>query len=267
MPSTNHPSISDWLVCSETSASDNGAHVQTITEMCRPSNLSSTLAREIEDARFHPQLIADYAKVLGVQSASDLVHSFLPKGTTIRRGYFGEVLAASCLRDFDHCWIPVQKLRSMITSDQSLPGIDVLGAHVADDRFEALIFVEAKLRTVRDRRVVLDAAIELIADFERRYPSILHFAATELMKTQDPMYQPFLDYLKRREQRETEDLPYVYLVQEKGLWSEDDIELLEDLVPLPNGFRISIVEIDDLGDLVEDAYSAVGILVDDDDDE
>ena len=265
--SANRPTVAPWLQGSAPSTADSGALIQLIAETSRPADLVSTLARELVEARFPPQLLADYADVLGIRSASEILHGLAPRRPKIRRGYFGEVIAASCLRDLDGCWIPVQKLRSMITSDQSLPGIDVLGARIAEDGFKTLIFVEAKVRTTRDRRVILKATQELLVDFEKQFPSILHFTAIQLQQRADPMYRPFLAYLKRRGQLDTEDLPYVYLLLEKGIWSQDDLSFLEDIAPLPTGFRISVIEIDNLAKLVDDAYASIQILVDDSDDE
>ena len=261
------PALSTWLRDFDPWVADNGALVQAVKESDRPADLLSVLANELFEARFTPEVVADYAKVLGVEAASDLVSDLLSTVDNLRRGYFGEVIAAGCLRDIDQCWIPVQKLRSMISSDQSLPGVDVLGAYVNAGRFEALVFVEAKVRTARNRRVVFDAAQELLSDLNSRHTSILFYTLTELKKRDDPMYQAFLDYLKRRDDSDTEDLPYVYLVLEKGKWSDQDISLLDDLAPLPPGFRVSVVEIDNLAELVTAAYSRIGISVDETDDE
>ena len=261
------PTLREWLECSPIVGVENGVNFQGIHEKRRPQDLIEFLAREIRDARFSPDLLADYADLLGVEWTEGLVDSLVPKGMKIRRGYFGEVVSAICLRDFDGCWLPISKLRSMISSDQSLPGVDVLGAHLVDHRIEALVFVESKLRTYRDTRVAFDAAKELIKDFQSQYPSILHTAAAQLLDTGDPMYRPFLDYLKRRDIEDTEDLPYVYLLIENGKWSDADIEALEDLSPLPKGFRVSVIEIDQLAELVELAYSSIGFVVDENDDE
>ena len=259
--------LDSWLKCLDTWMANNGAVIQPIQEIDRPTGLVNFLADELTDARFPPELIEGYAEVLGLEATEEFVHNLIPTRTNMRRGYFGEVAAARCLQDFDFCWIPVQKLRSMIGSDQSLPGIDVLGARLADGQFETLIFVEAKVRTTRRRRIALDASKELIADFEREFPTILNFTARELENRTDPMFRPFLHYLKRRQMGETEDLPYVFLLLERGTWQDEDIDLLDELTPLPTGFRVSVIEIDNLAQLVEAAYSAIGVGVDSNDDE
>ena len=155
----------------------------------------------------------------------------------------------------------------MISSDQSLPGIDILGAHVVDGRIEALVFAEAKLRTNRQRGIVLSATNELVGDFQVERPNIIISALIQLKQTNDPMFPLMLDYLRRRSQEETEDLPYVYLVLEAGNWTDGDVDLLDDLAPLPDRFRVTVVEIQGLTQLVDDAYGLVGLLADQNDDE
>ena len=260
-------SLSDWLIPAKTWAADNGVLVQPIVERAKPPDLNTLLADELRDARFPPEFVADCAAVLGISVTSDIMTDLVPKGQSTRRGYFGETIATCCLRDFDGCRIPVQKLRSMISSDQSLPGIDILGAHVVDDRIEALVFAEAKLRTTRQRGIVLSATNELLDGIQAERPNILISALIQLQQTNDPMYSLMLDYLQRRRQEETEDLPYVYLVLEAGNWTDGDIDLLDDLVPLPNRFRVTVIEIQGLAQLVDDAYRLVGLLADQNDDE
>ena len=265
--STSHSAISDWLNCSNPSEASNGALVQKISEIDRPTDLQHTLANELRDARFTPAVLVDYMEVLGIDPTSHIVRDLLPVSNTVRRGYFGEVLSACCLREFDDCWIPVQKLRSMISSDQSLPGVDVLGAQTRNGRIEALVFVEAKLRTNRESRIIVQATQELIADLKAGFPSILHFTAVELQKRNDPMYKPFMEYLGRRVGEEQDDLPYVYLVLEQGNWSDQDIRHLDELDPLPDGFRVSVIQIDNLAQLVDCSYSAIAVSPNDADDE
>ena len=163
--------------------------------------------------------------------------------------------------------MPVQKLRSMVSSDQSLPGIDVIGAHVVENRFEALVLVEAKVRTIRDRRVILSASQELLSSLEEKFPSVLHFTAVQLQQRNDPMYWPFLEYLKRRDQNDTQELPFVYLLYEKGAWSDQDLSQLDDLAPLPKGFKVSVIEIANLAQLIDSSYTLINVAVDDSDDE
>ena len=264
---SDHSVLTAWLQHHEPYEADNGALVQTIVENDRPPDLTSSLADEMLDARFPLDLLNDYAKILGLDAASEIVRGLVPTGCKIRKGYFGEVIAACCLRDFDGCWIPVKKLRTMISSNQSLPGIDVIGAHVVDNRIESLVFVEAKVRTGRDRRVILSASEELLHAFQQKFPPMLHFMAVQLQEQNDPMYESFLHYLWRRDHRDTQELPYVYLLCENGTWSDRNLSLLEDLVPLPEGFRVSVIEIASLAQLIESVYSSINISVDDSDDE
>ena len=263
----NSQSLPEWLVPSDTWVADNRVQVQSIVECNRPANLTSFLADELRDSRFPPEFIIECAQVLGIDETSEIIAELMPGRQTMRRGYFGETLAACCLRDFDGYRLPVQKLRSMISSDQSLPGIDILGAHFVDGRIEALALAEAKLRTNREPRIVLSAARELIDDFRVERPNVLISTLIKLQESGDPMFPLMLDYLQRRRQDETEDFPYVFLVLEAGNWIDNDVELLDDLMPLPERFRVTVIEIHELAQLVDDAYSLVGVLADRNDDE
>ena len=49
-----------------------------------------------------------------------------------------------------------------------------------DGENETLVFVEAKVRTVRDRRVVLQAARQAIADSQNEFASIIAFVVRHL---------------------------------------------------------------------------------------
>ena len=259
--------IAAWLHPAEPVMTDNGAQLQKLTEGERPANIVEILSSELREARFPPEVLVDYADVLGLTATEALIRSLLPTGYRIRRGYFGEVLAAGCLRDFEDCWVPIQKLRSMISSDQSLPGVDVVGARLAGGIVEAMVFVEAKVRTSRDVGVVLTAAQSLLEEHAAAFPTILHFVAVQLRQTNDPLYAPFLDYLQRRGQQDTDDAPYIYLLFEKGLWSDEMVSSLDDLEHLPPEFKVVVIEVEGLASLVESAYSSVGIGVDETDDE
>ena len=207
------------------------------------------------------------AEILGIEHSSQLVRSVTPTIPNMRLGYFGEMIAARCLEEFDSCWIVVQKPSFAIAPNQSLPGTDVLAAFVDDGEIQTLVFVEAKVRTGRDRGVVLLAARQAIADSENEFASMVGAVVRNLYATNDQMFRPFLHYLQRRRTERLDDLPYVYLVMEEGTWSDTDVSVLDELGPLPNGFRVSVVEVQDLAELVRDSYAWVGALVDELDDE
>ena len=107
-PDVKHQSLSDWLFSAETWTADNGVLVQPIAERAKPPDLNTLLADELRDARFPPEFVESCAAVLGIDATSDIMTDLVPKLRSMRRGYFGETLAACCLRDFDGCRIPVQ---------------------------------------------------------------------------------------------------------------------------------------------------------------
>ena len=270
MPPTATPEgegISSWLAAGPLGEAENGASVQPITERPRPGDLLATLATELQDTRFPDDLFIECAEILGMEYSEELVSSVTPTNAKMRRGYFGEMIAACCLRDFDGCWIAVQKPSFAITANQSLPGTDVLAAFVNDGEIQNLVFVEAKLRTARERRIVLQAARQAIADSENGHAPMIAFVLRRLHESDDQMFKPFLNYLARRRRGDQDDLPYVYLVLEQDTWSGNDVSVLDDICPLPPGFRVSVVEIGNLAELVRQSYSLIGMGVDEHDDE
>ena len=216
-------------------SADNGALVQAIAEGQRPDNLLAFLATELQEARFPQGLLEECAEVLGLEYSNELIRSVTPTNPTLRLGYFGEMVAATCLRDFDGCWIVVPKPSFAIDPNQSLPGTDVLAAFLNGGEIECLVFVEAKVRTSRSRSVVLQAARQSISDSQHAYASMIGFVVRRLYESHDQMHGPFLRYLGRRHDGASDDLPFVYLVLERGAWSDDDVDLLDDLAPLPQG--------------------------------
>ena len=266
-PDHSGQSISVWLEAATPWAADNGATVQAIVEGPRPDNLHALLAAELQDTRFPQDLFEECAEILGLEYSTELISSVTPTNPNMRRGYFGEMVAASCLRKFDGLWVLIRKPSFAIAPNQSLPGTDVLAALVNDGEVESLVFVEAKVRTSRSRRVVLQAAQQAISDSQNEHASIIGFVLRRLHDSEDQMLRPFLRYLSRRRDAAANDLPYVYLVLENGAWSDDDVTLLDDLVPLPEGFRVSVAQIENLAELVSDSYALIGVVADEHDDE
>lgn len=266
-PDHSGQKISDWLEAATSWPADNGALIQAIVEGQRPDNLLAFLAAELQDARFPQGLLEECAEVLGLEYSNELIRSVTPTNPTLRLGYFGEMVAATCLRDFDGCWIVVPKPSFAIDPNQSLPGTDVLAAFLNGGEIECLVFVEAKVRTSRSRSVVLQAARQSISDSQHEYASMIGFVVRRLYESHDQMHGPFLRYLRRRHDGASDDVPFVYLVLERGAWSDDDADLLDDLAPLPQGFRVSVVEIEKLAELVQESYARIGMAVDEHDDE
>ena len=264
---TDGQDLSSWLNAATPWEADNGALIQEIVERQRPDNLCAGLGSELRDSRFSEDLIKECADILGLEYSNQMVRRATPTNPNMRLGYFGEVIAAGCLRDFDGCRVLIQKPSFAIAPNQSLPGSDVLAAIVNTGEIEALIFVEAKVRTTRDKDVIIQGARQSISDSQDEHASMIGFVLRRLHESQDEAFLPFLNYLKGRQDGTVNDLPYVYLVLEQGTWSVDDLSVLDEICPLPPGFRVSIVEIENLGQLVGESYAWIGAVVDEDDNE
>ena len=266
-PSPDVQGISSWLDAATPWQADNGALIQTISERQRPDNLHSLLGAQLQDTRFPQGLIEECAEILGVEYTAQLASSMTPSNPNMRRGYFGEMIAARCLQEFDGCWILVQKPSYAITPNQSLPGTDVLAAYVDNGEITSLIFTEAKLRTARDRNVLLQAAQQAVSDSQNEFAPMIGFVLRRLYESDQEEFRSFRNYLNRRRVGTTDDFQYVYLVLERGAWSVDDVSDLDEICPLPSGFRVSVVEIENLAQLVGQSYAGIGMVVDEHDDE
>lgn len=266
-PSPDAQGISSWLEAATPWQAENGALVQAIVERQRPDHLFAILAAELRDSRFPEDLFEECAEILGLEYSAQLVRSVTPTIPNMRRGYFGEMIAAGCLQEFDGCWILVQKPSFAITPNQSLPGTDVLAAYVDNGQITSLIFTEAKVRTARDRNVLLQAAQQAISDSQNEYAPMIGFVLRRLYESDKEAFGLFLDYLNRRRVGPTDDFQYVYLVLERGAWSVGDVSDLDEICPLPSGFRVSVVEIEDLAQLIGESYAWIGLVVDEHDNE
>lgn len=261
-PSPDVQGISSWLDPATPRQAENGALVQTITELQRPDNLYAVLAVELQETRVSGDLFEECAEILDMDFSNQLVSSMTPTNPNMRKGYFGEMIAARCLQEFDGCCVLVQKPGFAITADQSLPGTDVLAAHLDNGEITSLIFTEAKVRTARDPRVLLQAAQQAISDSENEYSPMIGFALRRIHESDKAAGREFLSFLSRRRDGATNDFQYVYLVLERGAWSVDDVSKLDEICPLPSGFRVSVVEIEKLKQLIDESYARIGMAVD-----
>lgn len=96
---------------------------------------------------------------------------------------------------------------------------------------------------------------------------MIGFVLRRLYESDEEAFGLFLNYLSRRKVGTPDDFQYVYLVLERGAWSVDDVSDLDEICPLPSGFRVSVVEIENLAQLVGQSYAWIGMVVDEHDDE
>lgn len=182
----------------------------------------------------------------------------------VRRGDFGEAIAAECLREFDSLTVPVSKLRYQIDPNQTLPGSDIVGFRWDDGTLSSLEFVEVKLRTSLDKGLAVDAHAQLRDDSATKFATTLTFLASRLFETDKETYEEFLRYLYDRGARD--DTFQVCLVLDRAEWHDDVVLNLTDVTERLNPLLLRVVNLANLGRLVDESYARLGWQADHTDD-
>jgi hypothetical protein len=131
--------------------------LSSVAASCERAELIAGLATLMASNKSDPQVTADLLAAAGWAPAI----AALRKGRiSVRRGDFGEVLAAEAAEDFDGLVVPVRKLRYQIDPNQTLPGSDVVAFVFSDDgsdELDDLEFIESKYRTNPPTDIAVDA--------------------------------------------------------------------------------------------------------------
>lgn len=249
-----------WLKCAERKDSPYSFPVVDVCESGRkPKNIADVLAHLIWEAYFDRHILAKAAEKYGWGNVSDkLIKPAIPTLKTVKRGDFGEVVANGVLRSFHSYLIPVEKLRSKMSGNQTLPGIDVLALRISpEEKIDEVCFVESKVRTVSDTNVGLEGYKQIKKDYEDNNSVILRFVATALAAREDPIADAFLDYLFSREDTRSIEMFRLFLFSDESLWSEITLQNMhENGVELPY-FVTHAVKIRDLRELTESVFNAL----------
>ena len=140
--------LKEWLTFSGLDDETvNGFTVNYITEQRKASrdtkdNLTEIMRSALIDLDFLRDLCD---KELGWKGIASFLSTFLPTGTTLKRGDFGEALMYRLLEDFFDFEVPIKKLRYKITSGQSLPGADIIAIKKDNKEIIEVCFTECKL--------------------------------------------------------------------------------------------------------------------------
>jgi hypothetical protein len=182
----------------------------------------------------------------------------------VRRGDFGEAIAAEALEEFGGFSIPVRKLRFQPDPEGTLHGTDVIAFRISTTgELEELHFVEVKLRTFRDLPRAVEAHDQLSTDRAKGYADSLMFVGERLWETDRAMFKAFEDYLLRRERPERGSYG-IFLVWDTAAWDEDVLLRLDEVDPLLEPLEVRVMTARELKALVEAVYDTIGADVDDD---
>ena len=225
------------------------------------------LADRLFEARHNLDVVHDLAARLGWNNVKRLLEQTLPTRVNMKRGTFGEVLAADLLKHFEGYDIPVAKMRFTIRANDSQTGTDILALKVdGDGRVSEVCYGESKLRTNADTAAPLSGARQLEADYNVRTPDILMFVANRLRETAHPLYEPFVAYISDRRDLRDIDRHRLVLVWERSAWTDGALQNMEDSnLDLPN-LSVDVVLASDLAGLTNDVFERIGAATEDDGD-
>ncbi len=233
---------------------------ETINE---PSVETTThLESMIRDALFEPGYLSHIAELLGWERTKVAILD--PRTSTpprVKRGDFGEALFGAVLEEQHGYEIPVPKLRYKVTASQTLTGTDILALKIDESRvISEVCFVETKLRTNRDNAVAVEGCRQLADDYSEKVPGILSFISQRLFERNDSRLEPFLAYLRSRDDLTNIDTFRLAVFWDYNSWRETALENLEDSDVAVSPLRVHAVRIQDLSALIDTAYTAIGIV-------
>ena len=174
----------------------------------------------------------------------------------VRRGDFGEAIAAQYLQEVEQYHIPVPKLRLKIIANQTLPGTDCIAFKLDNARLVEVYYVESKVRTSPDLSVAVAGAGQLRQDADTATPESPTFVARCMRGANDPLTELVEQYMFSRD---TELDTFKLLVfHEHALWDERILQNLEDEEIALEPFEVYIARITNLAELSDAAFRVFG---------
>ena len=223
---------------------------------------ADAMARLLEDSTASDDAIKSACSVSGwsedrVRYA--MVSARQPTADSQRKGKFGEVIHAAVLEEFCGMLIAVKKHRYNPAPNASPHGVDLIALHGSDNGTnggEYIVYVETKLRTAYDPNVLRDSYGSLVKACKDDIPARL---AAELDRLHESNIELFCRVAKALFGRQRPRLR-VGLVVESSQWRDSDLDRLAKSVGSGAKGRLSvdIMEIGQLGGLVDESYARVG---------
>lgn len=260
--------LSKWLACSNRAPCKYSqfevVDISPISEISEEnhSHLSSLLISEL----FEPGYLAEMSKRLGWKKVSrDIISTKVPKTLKIKKGTFGETLINAILEEFYNYHVPVRKLRYLIKSDISPPGIDSVAFKVNDHGvIDEVCFVESKLRAsnhYKNKDAGLEGYNQLKINYESKSFDILNFIAERLHERKDPFFDPFASYMRERDVDDEIDTFKLSLCWDSSFWDESVLENLDDIeIEIPK-FNIHVILITNLESIIKEVFGRLGAII------
>lgn len=214
------------------------------------SQVVDALALLLKRNKANPSITAELIERLGWRLALAPLQS---GNLSVRRGDFGEMLAAEATEAFDGYLVPVRKLRYQIDPSQTLPGSDVVALILDDsDNIINLDFIESKYRSDPPSDIAVDAYYQILSDRIERYPTTLNFIAHRLSELNPSLYASFIRFLEDRDVTKT--YATVSLSFDEHNWKESIVTQLDDLPELIQDLQLRLFFLVSANELVDDVY-------------
>ena len=176
-----------------------------------------------------------------------------------RIGNFGESLAARLLIDFDGFWLPIYKLRYREKKNWS-PRLTDLCLFKKESDYTIVCYGEVKTKTTNcDKKLGIKGYESLSKEILVTNPEILVFIKKILFETQQFEEAAFIKDIQYGKVR-TIKQHNIFLIHEKSTWNEEILENLNlvDIDPKIENLTVRILLIDNLKDLIDNAYLTTG---------
>jgi Cap4 SAVED domain len=189
-----------------------------------------------------------------------------PKRDTVRKGDFGEVLAACCLEDTLGYHVPVKKLRyAKIRRDDLPTGIDAIALAVdASSRLSEVCFLESKLRTGQDNGFAVEAHDQLELTWRESLSEHQLFMMNVLADRGHVLLDDFLAYMA--DQHTCVESFSIALHSEATAWSDLALEKLSELPPSLKPLTVYLFRVSQLAAAIQESFDHIGLTPDDEDD-
>lgn len=209
-----------------------------------------------------PSLLTRVTKQLGWQDVqARILSKYAGTSLLVRHGDFGETLFVRMLEQFHGYHIPIMKLRYKVTPNQTLTGTDALALKIdTSGNVEEVCFIESKVRTGYDRAVAVEGRSQLTKDYNEVLPSILIFTSQRLQDLQNPLLDPFLSYLRSREDTREIDTFRLALCWDKDACRETSLQDLDSTDTEVSPLTVHMIRIHELRSLIAEVYNGLGIM-------
>lgn len=235
--------------------------VSTVRPVTGGDDLVDVLAEIMSRNKSDPTVTADLLRAAGWEVALAPLRA---GRISVRRGDFGEVLAAESAESIDGLIVPIRKLRYQIDPNQTLPGNDVVALVLSDDgEIDDFEFIESKYRTTPGLDIAVEAHEQLTDDRNAGYATTINFIAHRLRELDVELYQLFIDFLQARGARDARHT--VALCFDESGWDERVLERLGELDEHLPTLWVRKFPLDEAVALIDEVYERLKWDVVDDD--